>query len=96
MGIKRKRRPEVETDLVTDTIAQEIVSPMTPLEKGLLIYPNAVPIQLKSVPFEVLKDHLRRYTKSELEDGQFFEVLLGKYTFFMDEKAYRLRRGIAD
>ena len=37
MGIKRKRRPKVETDLVTDTIiAQEIVSPMKPLEK-----PNA-------------------------------------------------------
>ena len=96
MGIKRKRRPKVETDLVTDTIAHEIVSTMTPLEKGLIIYPKAVPIQMKSVPFEVLEDHLKRYTKSELENGQFFEVLPGKYTFVMDEKAYRLRRGIAD
>ena len=72
MGIKRNRRPKVKTDLITDTLAQEIVPPMKHHEKSLLIYPKAVPIQLKSLPFEVLEDHLKRYTKSELENGQFF------------------------
>ena len=67
-------------------IASELVSQMSSLEIGLLKYPFATPVKLKLVPDDVLKDHLSRYTKTELKRGQFFRVG-DKYTFFMDHKA---------
>ena len=73
-----------------DEIASELVSQMSPLEIGFLRYPFAIPVKLKLIPDNVLKDHLSRYTKAELKRGQFFQVG-DKYTFFMDHKAKAIR-----
>ena len=59
---------------------------MTPLERGLLLYPNAKAVSLSKVPKKVVADHLNRYSQSDLETGQFLEVLPGKYTFIMSHE----------
>ena len=74
-----------------DRMARMIVRQMTPLEIGKRLYPSAIPVARNAVPKAVVKDHLNRYTKGELKEGQFFEVLPGKYTFIMGHKAYRRR-----
>ena len=81
--------PTKPTDIAY-IMAQEFVSGLTPLEIGKLIHPDAEPIKFKSVPREVIEDHLTRYSKSELKRGQFFRVC-DKYTFFMDHESYKRR-----
>ena len=75
---------------LSDIMAQEFVSRLTPLEIGKLIHPDAEPIKFRNAPKEVIEDHLTRYSKSELKRGQFFRVR-DKYTFFMDHKSYKKR-----
>jgi hypothetical protein len=74
-----------------EVTAREIVTRMTPLEIGLAVYPTGRPVPLRSVPEAVVRDHLGRYTYAELENGQFLEVLPGKFTFFMDHEARKRR-----
>jgi len=89
---KRERpgRHELEAAVV-EAVAQATVAQMSPLEIGLTVYPTAKPLALHSVPQAVVDDHLQRYSQEELERGQFFEVLAGRYVFFMDHEAKRLR-----
>jgi hypothetical protein len=85
----RKKKDKLKDH--TEATAQEIVAQMTPLEIGLSVYPTARPVPLRSVPEAAVRDHLGRYTYAELENGQFLEVLPGKYTFFMDHEARKRR-----
>jgi hypothetical protein len=82
---------ELYIDEHVEAAVREIVARMTPLEIGLSVYPAATLVPLRSVPEAVVRDHLGRYTYAELENGQFLEVLPGKYKFFMDHEA-RIRR----
>ena len=81
--MKVDRHPNPEIDRMIDENAQQIIQGMTPLEIGLLRYPNATPREFGEVPADVIADHLKRYKMRELKEGQFLEVLPGKYTFFM-------------
>lgn len=87
----RKKKDKLNTEDHAEATAQEIVAQMTPREIGLSVYPTARPVRLRSVPEAVVRDHLGRYTYAELENGQFLEVLPGKYTFFMDHEARKRR-----
>ena len=76
---------------VVDKISEEIVSNLTPLEIGKILYPDATPVEYSCIPDEVKKEHRTRYTEIEMENGQFFEVLQGKYTFIMSQKSHSIR-----
>ena len=79
---------------VIDSFAQDIVRRMPPLQRGKLLYPHARPVAFKDLPHSILSDHLSRYTSEELQDGQFFEVLPGKFTFIMGNEAYERRSSL--
>ena len=83
-------RPKYTLKDLVDKISEEIVSNLTPLEIGKILYPDAIPIEYLCVPDEIKKEHLTRYTEKELKNGQFFEVLPGKYTFIMSQKSYSI------
>ena len=87
--MKNKDKSNIEDH--AEATAQEIVTRMMPLEIGLSVYPTARPVPLRSVPEAVVRDHLGRYTYAELENGQFLEVIPGKYTYFMHHEAHRRR-----
>ena len=86
----KKPNPETavmrELERALDEAAAQIASRMSPLEMGLLIHPDAQPVALKGVPTDVIDDHLTRYTRAELNRGQFFRIG-DRYTFFMDHQA---------
>ena len=84
-------RPKYSVKDVVDKISEDIVSNLTPLEIGKMLYPDAIPVEYSCVPDEVKKEHRTRYTEEELENGQFFEVLPGKYTFIMSQKSHSVR-----
>ncbi len=89
----RQKRPTSRSSTVEetiDTLAHAIVAKMSPLEIGQMIYPDAEPVDLASVPQPVIADHTTRYTEKELKAGQFFRVG-DKYTFFMDYEAKKAR-----
>ena len=79
-----RRSPTVEETI--DILAHAIVAKMSPLELGKMIYPDADPVDLASVPELVIADHATRYTEKELNAGQFFRIG-DKYIFFMDHEA---------
>ena len=81
--MKIDRHPNPEIDRMVDETAHQIIQGMTPLELGLLRYPYATPREVGEVPGNIIADHLKRYTMQDLIEGQFLEVLPGKYTFFM-------------
>lgn len=79
-----------------ETEARKIAERMTPAEKALSRYPDATLVGLDEVPSSVVEDHLTRYTKDELQRGQFILVKGSKkhYVFFMDKKTKeRLEKG---
>ncbi len=80
------RQPDPVVDAEIDRLARETVRGMTPRDLGLILYPNATPVSLSQVPHNVVADHLNRYTQSDLETGQFLEVLPGKFTFIMSHE----------
>ena len=84
-------KPKYTIKNVVDKISKQIVSNLTPLEIGKILYPDALPVEYSCIPDEVKKEHQTRYTEKELGDGQFFEVLPGKYTFIMSQKSYSVR-----
>lgn len=92
-----KTRPNsdggIPEDLI-DSFAQDMVQRMSPLQRGKLLYPHARPVAFKDLPQSVLSDHLNRYTLEELRDGQFFEVLSGRFTFIMGNEAYDRRNSL--
>ena len=79
---------------VIDSLAQDIVVRMSPLQRGKLLYPHARPVAIKDLPQSVLSDHMNRYTSEELRDGQFFEVLPERFTFIMGNEAYDRRNSL--
>jgi hypothetical protein len=81
--------PGIEAAIEAEAQAQ--IAKMSPLEMGRIVHPNASPVAIADVPETVLADHLTRYSRRELERGQFFEVLPGRFTFFMDHRAKRAR-----
>jgi len=81
--IRIDHHPNPIVDAMIDEYAQRKVRGMTPRDLGLMLYPNATPVSFSQVPPDVIADHLNRYTQSDLETGQFLEVLPGKYTFIM-------------
>ena len=87
-----RRETEVEhhpnsiIDAEIDRLAHSVVRNMTPRDRGLMLYPNATPVSLPQVPDQIVADHLNRYTQSDLETGQFLEVLPGKFTFIMSQE----------
>ena len=84
-------KPKYTIKNVVDKISKQIVSNLTPLEIGKILYPDAFPVEYSCIPDEVKKEHQSRYTEKELGDGQFFEVLPGKYTFIMSQESYSVR-----
>ena len=92
-----KTRPNsnggIPEDLI-DSFAQDMVQRMSPLQRGKLLYPHARPVAFKDLPQSVLSDHLNRYTSEELRDGQFFEVLPGRFTFIMGNTAHNRRNSL--
>ena len=84
-------KPKYTVKNVADKLSEEIVSNLTPLEIGKILYPDAIPVEYTSMPDVVKKEHLTRYTETELKNGQFFEVLPGKYTFIMSQKSHSAR-----
>ena len=84
-------RPKYTVKNIVDKISEEIVSNLTPLEIGKILYPSAIPVEYSCMPDEEKKEHRTRYTEEELENGQFFEVLPGKYTFIMSQKSHSVR-----
>ena len=83
------RHPDSAYDRTIDEAGRRIVQGMTPLEIGRLHYPDAVPRELGEVPPSVVVSHLDRYTMRDLAEGQFLEVLPGKYTFIMGHETKR-------
>ena len=79
------RHPDPAIDQAIDEMARGLVEGMSPLQIGLMRYPNAIPRELDDVPPEVVRDHLNRYTMKDLSEGQFLEVLPGKYTFIVGQ-----------
>ena len=63
---------------------------MSPLELGKIIYPEAEPVDLASVPEPIIADYATRYTERELQAGQFFRIR-DTYKFFMDHEAKKAR-----
>lgn len=91
--MRMERHPDPEIDRMITEAAKTIVRDMTPLQKGLMLYPSATPRSLEAIQSEVLNDHLKRYSRQDLMDGQFLEVRPGKYTFIMGEKTKRRKDG---
>lgn len=83
-----RRSPTVEETI--DTLAHAIVAKMSPLELGQMLYPDAEPVDLASIPQPIIADHATRYTEKELKAGQFFRVG-DKYTFVMGHEAKKAR-----
>ena len=81
--MKIDRHPDPPIDRAIDEAAHTMIRTMSPLQIGLMRYPNATPRQVQQVPPEVVSDHLNRYTMQDLLQGQFLEVLPGKYMFIM-------------
>ena len=79
------RRPNSPIRRAIDELAQEFVEGMSPLQIGLLRYPNATSRNVNEVPTKVIRDHLSRYSMEDLSEGQFLELSPGKYTFFMGQ-----------
>jgi len=74
-----------------DRTIHSILRDMTPRQIGLMLHPQARPVDLEKVPPGVLEDRRQRFTEEELRAGQFLEVLPGRYTFIMDHAAYDKR-----
>ncbi len=53
---------------------------MTLRDIGLMLYPHAKPVSLPQDSEHIVTDHFNRYTESDIETGQFLEVLPGKFT----------------
>jgi hypothetical protein len=87
---KGSTRQSLTVEETIDTLAHVIVSKMSPLELGKMIYPDAEPIDLARVPEPVIADHATRYTEKELKAGQFFRIG-EKYIFFMDHETKKAR-----
>jgi len=87
--MKIDRHPDPVVDLMIDGGAHLVVQGMLPLEIGRLKYPDAAPKEVGEVPPAVVADHLTRYTMRDLIQGQFLEVLPGKYTFIMGHETKR-------
>ena len=89
---RRKGRPRQSQTVeeTVDTLAHAIVSSMSPLELGKMIYPEGEPIDLTSIPKSIMADHATRYTAKELKAGQFFRIG-DTYTLFMDHEAKQAR-----
>jgi hypothetical protein len=85
-----KDRESNLTDAV-DLLAHAIVSCMSPLEIGKMIYPDGEALSFSDVPEQVLTEHATRYSRKELKAGQFFKVR-GKYIFIMDHEAKKARQ----
>ena len=90
--METKHHPDPVVDAEIDRLAHETVQSMSPRDRGLMLYPNAEPAPLFQVPTHVVADHLNRYTQSDLENGQFLEVLPGKFTFIMSDETKK-RKG---
>ena len=58
-------KPKYTVKDVVDKISEQIVSNLTPLEIGKILYPDAIPIEYLCVPDEIKKEHLTRYTEKE-------------------------------
>lgn len=89
--VKDTRKSIDHTIQVIDQLAHAIVRHLNPMEIGRLLHPDAEPVKLKWVPADVIADHLTRYSKGELQQGQFFRIR-SRYTFIMDQAAYDKRR----
>ena len=87
---KGPSRRSLTVEETVDTLAHAIVSSMSPLELGKMMYPDAEPIDLASVPELVVADYATRYTAKELNAGQFFRIG-DTYTFFMGHEAKKAR-----
>ena len=85
------RHPDPVVDAEIDRLAHDAIEKMTPQDLGLRLYPNATPVLLSQVPPHVVADHLTRYSRRDLETGQFLEVLPGKFTFIMSQETKRKR-----
>ena len=83
--MRTNRHPDSPIRRAIDELAQELVESLSPLQIGLLRYPNAAPRNVNDVPKEVVCDHLSRYSMEDLSEGQFLELSPGKYTFFMGQ-----------
>ncbi len=88
-GTQPDRHPDPVVDAEIDRLAHAAVQSMTPRDRGLMLYPNATPVPLSRVPADVVADHLNRYTQSDLETGQFLEVIPEKFTFIMSHETKR-------
>ena len=84
-------KPTNKAKIIVDEISKEIVSKLTPLEIGKILYPEATPVKYPNIPEDIKKEHLTRYKEKELQDGQFFEILQGKYTFIMSQESHSIR-----
>ena len=94
--MKNDRHPDPLINRMIDEAADEIARRMTPLQKGLTLYPDAEPRTLDEVPRAVIDDHLDRYTRQDLEEGQFLEVSPGKYTFIMAHRTKKRKSQESD
>ncbi|MDP4027709.1 MAG: hypothetical protein Q8P42_01885 [Gallionella sp.] len=78
------------TDAV-DLLAHDIVSRMSPLEIGKMIYPDGVAVALCNVPEPVLTDHATRYSQKELGAGQFLKVC-NTHVFIVGHETKKAKR----
>ena len=81
---------DYELSNVVDLMAHNVISGMSSLQIGKMLYPDGEAVALCDVPETIVNDHETRYTQNELEAGQLLNVC-GKFVFIMDHKAKKAR-----
>jgi hypothetical protein len=68
-----------------DTATRIFVDSLTPLERGVLLYEGAVPIELSQLSADDYDYYTSKYGAENMKKGQFFRLPSGKTSFITHE-----------
>ena len=68
-----------------DTASRIFLDSLAPLERGMLLYEDAVPIELSQLSADDYDYYTSKYGAENMKKGQFFRLLSGKTSFITHE-----------
>ena len=76
-----------------DTATRIFVDSLTPLERGMLLYEGAVPIELSQLSADDYDYYTSKYGAENMKKGQFFHLPSGKTSFIAHEHNLKYKVG---
>ena len=68
-----------------DEAAHVFISSLTPFERGMLLYEDAIAIELSELSADELSRYSKKYGPERLKNGCFFRLSSGGVSFISDE-----------